>query len=543
MTQTITITVESAGYWTARLGAAPYAKITKNGREIGFGKYQRGLNVAVFDQSNGDILNRQNFDLGSDAKAVGAFAGFIANLPQGRIVAIAVLGDAAGLGWSEPGAKAFSSIGSFWGLFLYYGASWAAVGVKNGGFASAREYLPLPPNRQQIAYSIRSFQLQQPTPTKGTLELIQKLDGDDRFGYAVALHAGTALIGAWATPGQRAANAGSAALFQLEEGNWQEQQKFQPSDLGRNDYFGNAVAMDGDFALVGAYFKDVADKPDAGSAYIFHKLKGGQWVEHQKLQPEDLQRGDEFGFSVACKGQVAFVGSPRADFGDKPDTGRVYVFHRISDRSLPHQKLQPPELERDDYFGFAVAMDSNGTALVGAPSTIEGSSGGCVYVFELEGDCWQQRQKLQPSDLKSGDCFGRAVAIDGGVALVGARWADASDKPDTGSAYIFELKNGSWREVQKLQPPDLGRDDRFGHAVALRGDLALVAANHADAPGKPNAGCVYVFRQEISGWRQIAKLQPPDLQRNDYFGQCLALDEGLVLVGTYAGKRVYVFGE
>jgi len=541
MNQTITITVESAGYWTARLGVTPYAKISKNGREIGFGKYQRGLNVAVFDESTGELLNCQSFNLGGDGSAARNFAGFIANLPAGRIVAIALLGDAAGLGWSGPVAKAFSSIGSFWGLFLYYGASWAAVGVKNGGFASAREYLPLPPNCEQIAFSIKSFQLQKPTPTRGTLELKHKLDGGDRFGYALALHAGTALIGAWATPGPRTPNVGSAALFQLE--NWQLEQKLQPSDLGRNDYFGNAVAMDGSFALVGAYCNDATDKADAGSAYIFHKLKSGQWSEHQKLQPEDLQRGDEFGFSVACKGQVAFVGSPRADFGDKPDTGRVYVFHQISDRSLPHQKLQPPELERDDYFGFAVALDSNGTALVGAPSTIEGSSGGCVYVFELENDSWRQRQILRPSDLRGGDCFGRAVAIDGGVALVGARWADAGDKPDTGSAYIFELNNGSWREVQKLQPPDLRRDDRFGHAVALRGDLALVAANHADAPGKPNAGCVYVFGREISGWRQIAKLQPSDLQRNDYFGQCLAFDGSLVLVGTYAGNRVYVFGE
>ena len=97
--------------------------------------------------------------------------------------------------------------------------------------------------------------------------------------------------------------------------------------------------------------------------------------------------------------------------------------------------------------------------------------------------------------------------------------------------------------MQKLQPPDLGRDDRFGHAVALQGDLALVAANHADAPGKPNAGCVYVFRREVSGWRQVGKLQPADLQRNDYFGQSLAVDDRLVFVGTYTQNRVYVFGE
>ncbi len=543
MSETISIIVESAGYWTALAGVTPYAQISKNGREIGFGQYQRGLNVAAFDESSGEVLNCQSFDIAYNATAAAAFVRFIENLPSGRIVAIAVLGDAAG--WKVPEAvhKTISSLGCFWGLFLYYGASWAAVGVKNADFASAREYLPLPPNSQQIAYSLRHFQLGKPTPTQGTLELKHKLDGGDRFGYAVAIDGDTALIGAWATPGHKGPNGGSAAIFQLEEGNWQQQQKLQPSDLGRNDYFGNAVAMDGDFALVGAYCQDAAEKPDVGSVYIFHKLKSGQWSEHQKLQPEDLGRGDEFGFSVALKGQVAMVGSPHADSDDKPDTGRVYVFHQITARSLAHQKLQPAELERDDYFGFAVAIASNGTALVGAPSTIEGNSGGRVYVFELEHDSWQQRQKLQPSDLRGGDCFGRAVAIDGGVALVGARWADAADKPDTGSVYIFELENGSWREVQKLQPPDLGRDDKFGHAVALRGDLAMVAANHADAAGKPNVGCVYVFRRENSRWQLAEKLQPSDLQRNDYFGQSLAVDDRLALVGTYTGNRVYVFGE
>ena len=47
-----------------------------------------------------------------------------------------------------------------------------------------------------------------------------------------------------------------------------------------------------------------------------------------------------------------------------------------------------------------------------------GSSSGGVYIFERSGSSFREEQKLVPSTLQQGDQLGRAVAIDGDIAVV-----------------------------------------------------------------------------------------------------------------------------
>ncbi|MFK0733769.1 MAG: interleukin-like EMT inducer domain-containing protein, partial [Gloeotrichia echinulata HAB0833] len=130
--------VESAG---AKGGN--FARISINGTEIGFGNYGRGLNVAVFDQITGQVLNKQNFDTflpGNSQK----FIDFINNIPTGQIVALAVKDDAiANLYDYDPKdavINAFLSIGSTKFADLQFQGSWALIGQKNA-FGNATEEL------------------------------------------------------------------------------------------------------------------------------------------------------------------------------------------------------------------------------------------------------------------------------------------------------------------------------------------------------------------------------------------------------------------
>ena len=50
------------------------------------------------------------------------------------------------------------------------------------------------------------------------------------------------------------------------------------------------------------------------------------------------------------------------------------------------------------------------------------------------------------------------------------------DPLNSGSAYVFELQNGSWTEVAKLVDSNGAGSDRFGHSVSLSGDRALIGA-------------------------------------------------------------------
>ena len=57
--------------------------------------------------------------------------------------------------------------------------------------------------------------------------------------------------------------------------------------------------------------------------------------------------------------------------------------------------------------------------------------------------------KCSAADAQSGDRFGEAVAIDGNVAVMGAPYADDYG-PQSGSAYIFHFDGADWIQQPKL---------------------------------------------------------------------------------------------
>ena len=102
--------------------------------------------------------------------------------------------------------------------------------------------------------------------------------------------------------------------------------KVGASDAAASDYFGYAVAVSGDIALVGAIYNDDAGV-DSGSAYIYERNEGGtdNWGQVAKFVASDAAASDEFGSAVAVSGDIALVGAPWKDDGG-PNSGSAYIF-------------------------------------------------------------------------------------------------------------------------------------------------------------------------------------------------------------------------
>ena len=149
---------------------------------------------------------------------------------------------------------------------------------------------------------------------------------------------------------------------------------------------------------------------------------------------------------------------------------------------------------------------------------------------------------LQPAELgasggSEGDKFGYAVAVDGDTAVIGA-YGDDQNGDDAGAAYIFtwDASAGLWVQASKLTASDGAAYDNFGIAVAVDDDAntVVIGAPGDDGAGaSTDSGAAYVFTSSGGVWSQAAKLTAPDGAALDYFGQSVAVDGNTVLVGAY----------
>ncbi len=296
-------------------------------------------------------------------------------------------------------------------------------------------------------------------------------EGSDRFGRSVALSGDGATLAVGAT-GERSnatgingnqtdnslASAGAVYLFERTGGTWSQVAYVKASNTGANDSFGARVALSGDglTLAVGATGEASAsggvngNQSDnsagyAGAVYVFVKDPGtGAWSQQAYLKHPSPGGLDNFGIALAVSadGNLLAVGSrddsldptnPADDSGT--DVGSVTVFVRDPATGTWSQQayLKPPAPDDQDYFGYALDLDRDGTRLA-------------VGAFAEDGS---------------------AVGLGGDPSDNGTSWA--------GAAYLFVRSGGSWTLLRYVKASNTGTNDAFGDGLALAGDGSALA--------------------------------------------------------------------
>ena len=223
---------------------------------------------------------------------------------------------------------------------------------------------------------------------------------------------------------------------QVITGGWDAGTKILASDAAFGDQFGIGVAISGDYAIAGAFGNDDGGG-NSGSAYIFRRTGTNTWDAGTKILASDDLGGDYFGFSVAIDGDYAIVGAYGNDDGGG-NSGSAYIFRRTGTNTWDAgTKILASDAVSGDQFGVSVGIDGN-TAVVGAYGNDDGgSASGSAYIFRRTGtNTWDAGTKIIASDAASGDQFGFSVGISGDYAIVGAQLNDDGGS-SSGSAYIF----------------------------------------------------------------------------------------------------------
>lgn len=358
-------------------------------------------------------------------------------------------------------------------------------------------------------------------------------------------------------------------------------QKLLPGDPANWMNFGNAVALDGDVAVVGASTKSIGGLNYAGGVYVFRRQAGGAWLEEASLERPQPEIHDNFGTSVAVQGDLLVAGAPDFPYSSFTGIGAAYVYRRIGGVWQQEAELHGSTAHVDAGFGTAVALDGD-RIMVRANL----NSGGCVYVFERQGPAWVETAKFQaPAGGFQYDGFGAALALQGELVLVGASRLTVNGHFNAGKSFLYRHVAGVWSLEAELTAPVPDDDEYFGRAVALDGELAVVGLppDHSaclfrhqagawpfeirfknqpqggdfgaavavagdlvliTAPGSDlfgaGAGAVHPFRYAGGSWQTDPPFAADDAAAGDGFGRSLALDGSRLLAGSWHDEPAYL---
>lgn len=276
-----------------------------------------------------------------------------------------------------------------------------------------------------------------------------------------------------------------------------------------------------------------------------------------KLLPNASSPGADFGRAMAQRNGVLVVGAP-ADFGNTSFSGAVYVY-AADGRSW---RLIPLDGAGAGGFGRAVATDGN-LIVVGAPG-----GQGAAYVYRFNGHDWVEEFRS-----RGGRAPGVAVAVSGNrfVASVSSR-VDDGRLIGSGSAHFYRHDGHQWMAEysDRTSFSSAFNSDGYGRAVALDGAIAVVSGHQkirfyahngagwefrqqsvnrggtslalegdvllSGSPGDGQAGnaagAVFHLARTASGWVDVAKVLPPGRATGANFGASVALLGGSFVAGA-----------
>jgi len=348
------------------------------------------------------------------------------------------------------------------------------------------------------------------------------IDISDSFGRFVDIDGDYAIVGAY-YQNNPSLGTGSAYIFVNDGDNWNEQAKLSASDGATNDFFGWGIAISGEFAVAGARGHNAT----TGAAYLFQRPVTG-WTsttQTAKLTASDGGQADLFGYCVDVSNDCVIVGAP----GHNQGQGAVYIFEKPftgwADMNET-EKLVASGIGFTDNFAHDVAI-SGMTAVVGAYSD---DGKGAAYVFEKNW-VWSEKAKLTASDGVTDNEFGCSVDIFANNIIVGD-WENESFK---GKAYIFIKPGDEWvdtTETHIITANDGVAYDHFGYAVGIDHHNAIVGAKIESEMGI-NAGAAYAFLFNDTIASQEAKIMASDGQAYDYFGIGVAISNEYTIIGAY----------
>jgi FG-GAP repeat len=368
---------------------------------------------------------------------------------------------------------------------------------------------------------------------------------NDFMAVAVAISGNYAIVGNSGDDEGGLTDNGSATIFKLNSttGAWESQVKLTNPNAANNDVFGGAVAISGDYAIVGAIYDDEGGFTHNGSATIFKRnTTSGAWESQGKLLNPNPATDDWFGISVSISGDYAIVGASHDSEGGVSGGGSATVFKRNAGTGIweSQGKVTNPNAAQGDQFGITVSI-SGDYAIVGAltdtENNIDFSGSATIFKRNAGTGIWESQGKMTELYPVDGNSFGNAVSIYGDWAVVGVSRADyTNNATDGGLIYIYKRNTttGVWEVYGTFGNIQAANGDNFGNSVSITDNYILVGARYEDKNGLNGVGSATIFKRIENIWVTHQKFSMPIPMENGSFGNAVAIDgtTGRFIVGA-----------
>jgi hypothetical protein len=383
------------------------------------------------------------------------------------------------------------------------------------------------------------------------------------FGSRVSMSGDYAIVGAPRYSGTGLTNMGLAYIFNKTGNGWTQVARLAAKDSAASAYFGGAVAISGDYAIVGCASKQVNANAAQGKAYIFRR-NGTDWQLDTALVKPGGTAFEDFGWSVGvCAfnsgGPGVAIGIPYSDVAGT-DRGEVYFYKRNTNNTWSFvQNIVPTDLANSDYYGTTITMDTDYVAVgaIGQDNlTYALTDAGAVYIYAFGGGVWNFQQKLQ-GFVKSGQ-FGFALSLSSNKLAVGAPWAITYTNTSS-SVYIYTRTGTTWTNTTSMfvynfeVVPNAGQlqpatgltsisiaNLTFGISVSLSGNTLLIGSSGgADYPNGGSSyysdriGAVYVYKNFSGNTFTRTKIIQSEFPTiGDLYGESASISGNQYIIGN-----------
>jgi hypothetical protein len=330
-------------------------------------------------------------------------------------------------------------------------------------------------------------------------------------------------------------NAGCVFVYKKNGGNWDYVQQLLPDIPRANILYGSALALSGNILVVGSAYWDT-HLTNKGKVW-YYEWDGTAFQFLDSLVISTGVAEDQFGFSVALRGNMLVVGAPQEN-SSVADAGAIYVytFNEATKRFGSRVKLSAPNAKIGDKLGYSVDIEGS-YVVAGAPFHPFGSgvNKGIVHVWTGSGVSWGYQDSCTYASASTNyERLGLYLSLSGSNLVCGANYK-LSSSYNPGSAVWFKRSGSQWTNTQEIRSDDTDNSSTVPQ-IKTRGNFLLIGNSAEDHIPGPT-GNVWVYQLENNVWvkkRRIYNYTVNDA--NQRFCDSMDFDGSNIVIGSYTYK-------